>query len=68
MARDDSRLLVRLISRALGGLVALIVVVWVFSGTIVTVQADEIVIKQDLLAVSSTCGTHQGPAPFSGER
>jgi regulator of protease activity HflC (stomatin/prohibitin superfamily) len=45
-----------------GGLVALILVVWVFSGTMITVQADEIVIKQDLvggqLHVWDTPGPH----------
>jgi hypothetical protein len=62
MARDDSRLLVRLALRVVGGLVVLAVVVWVLSGTIVTVQADEIVIKQDLLGgqlhVWDTPGPH----------
>jgi regulator of protease activity HflC (stomatin/prohibitin superfamily) len=62
MARNDSQLLVRLGLRLVGGLFALFVVFWVFSGTIVTVQADEIVIKQDLLGgqlhVWDTPGPH----------
>ena len=62
MARDDSNLLFRLGVRVAGGLVALILVVWVFSGTMITVQADEIVIKQDLvggqLHVWDTPGPH----------
>jgi regulator of protease activity HflC (stomatin/prohibitin superfamily) len=62
MARDDANLLVKLAVRAAGGLVALLVVVWVFSGTMITIQADEIVIKQDLvggqLHVWDTPGPH----------
>jgi regulator of protease activity HflC (stomatin/prohibitin superfamily) len=62
MARDDSNLLFRLGVRVAGGLVALILVVWVFSGTMITIQADEIVIKQDLvggqLHVWDTPGPH----------
>jgi regulator of protease activity HflC (stomatin/prohibitin superfamily) len=49
MARDDSNVLVRLAGRVVGGFVVLIIVFWVLSGTMVTVQADEIVIKQDLV-------------------
>ena len=62
MARDDSNLLVKLAVRVAGGLVVLLVVVWVFSGTMITIQADEIVIKQDLvggqLHVWDTPGPH----------
>jgi regulator of protease activity HflC (stomatin/prohibitin superfamily) len=61
MARNDS-VLVKLAVRVVGGLIALVVVVWVFSGTMITVQADEIVIKQDLvggqLHVWDTPGPH----------
>jgi regulator of protease activity HflC (stomatin/prohibitin superfamily) len=62
MVRGDSSVLVKLAVRAAIGLVALVVVVWVFSGTMITVQADEIVIKQDLvggqLHVWDTPGPH----------
>jgi regulator of protease activity HflC (stomatin/prohibitin superfamily) len=62
MARNDPNLLVRLALRVVGGILTLFVVVWVFSGTLITVQADEIVIKQDLLGgqlhVWDTPGPH----------
>jgi regulator of protease activity HflC (stomatin/prohibitin superfamily) len=62
MARDESNLLVKLGVRVAGGLVALVIVAWVFSGTMITIQADEIVIKQDLvggqLHVWDTPGPH----------
>jgi len=62
MATNDSNLLVRLGSRIAAGVIALIVAVWVLSGTLITVQADEIVIKQDLvggqLHVWDTPGPH----------
>jgi regulator of protease activity HflC (stomatin/prohibitin superfamily) len=62
MASNDSNLLIKLAVRVGGGLVALLIVVWVFSGTMITVQADEIVIKQDLvggqLHVWDTSGPH----------
>src|SRR6266478_6706941 len=62
MTKDDSNLLVRLGVRVAGGLVALILVVWMISGTMITIQADEIVIKQDLvggqLHVWDTPGPH----------
>ena len=62
MARDDSNVLFKLAVRIAGGLLLLFVVVWVFSGTMITVQADEIVIKQDLvggqLHVWDTPGPH----------
>ncbi len=62
MARDDTNVLVKLGIRILGALVALFVVVWFFSGTMITIQADEIVIKQDLvggqLHVWDTPGPH----------
>jgi hypothetical protein len=62
MASSDSNVLVKLGVRVFGALVALVVVVWFFSGTMITVQADEIVIKQDLvggqLHVWDTPGPH----------
>jgi len=62
MAANESNLFVRLGARIAFGLVVLGVVVWVFSGTMITVQADEIVIKQDLvggqLHVWDTPGPH----------
>jgi hypothetical protein len=62
MARTDTNLLIKLGLRIGAGLVALWFVVWVLSGTVVTVQADEIVIKQDLvgggLHVWDTPGPH----------
>lgn len=55
-------MLVKLGVRVLGALVALVVVGWFFSGTMITLQADEIVIKQDLvggqLHVWNTPGPH----------
>jgi regulator of protease activity HflC (stomatin/prohibitin superfamily) len=62
MARDESSVLVKLGVRIAGGLVVLFLVVWVFSGTMITIAADEIVIKQDLvggqLHVWDTPGPH----------
>jgi regulator of protease activity HflC (stomatin/prohibitin superfamily) len=62
MVRDESNLLVKLGVRIAGGLAVLLLVVWVFSGTMITIQADEIVIKQDLvggqLHVWDTPGPH----------
>jgi regulator of protease activity HflC (stomatin/prohibitin superfamily) len=62
MVREDSNVLVRVAVRVVGGIVALLLVVWVFSGTMITVQANEIVIKQDLvggqLHVWDTPGPH----------
>src|SRR5579872_3378257 len=62
MAGNSSSLLAKLGGRVLVGIVAILVVVWVFSGTMITVQADEIVIKQDLaggqLHVWDTPGPH----------
>ncbi len=62
MARYDSNLLTKLGVRLLIGAVALWLVGWFFSGTMITVQADEIVIKQDLvgggLHVWDTPGPH----------
>jgi hypothetical protein len=62
MARDESSLLLKLGIRIAGGLVVLLLVVWVFSGTMITIGADEIVIKQDLvggqLHVWDTPGPH----------
>jgi regulator of protease activity HflC (stomatin/prohibitin superfamily) len=62
MIKPDTNLLVKLGTRVALGVVGLIVVIWVFSGTMVTVQADEIVIKQDLLGgqlhVWDTPGPH----------
>ena len=62
MASENSNVLVKLAVRLVGGLVVLLVVVWFFSGTMITVQADEIVIKQDLvggqLHVWDTAGPH----------
>jgi regulator of protease activity HflC (stomatin/prohibitin superfamily) len=46
---NDSNVLVKLGIRLAGALGVLIVVIWFFSGTMITVQADEIVIKQDLV-------------------
>jgi hypothetical protein len=62
MASGDSNPLVKLATRVVGGLIVLFIVVWVFSGTMITVQADEIVIKQDVLGgqlhVWDTPGPH----------
>jgi len=62
MASNDSSPLFKLGVRVAGGLALLIFVAWVFSGTMITVQADEIVIKQDLvggdLHVWDTPGPH----------
>ncbi len=62
MASNDSNVLVKLGLRVFGALVALVVVVWFFSGTMITIQADEVVIKQDLvggqLHVWNTPGPH----------
>jgi SPFH domain/Band 7 family protein len=62
MVRDDTSFLAKLGLRVAGGIVALVVVFWVISGTMITVQADEIVIKQDLvggnLHVWDTPGPH----------
>jgi hypothetical protein len=62
MASSDSNVLVKLGVRVFGALVALVVVGWFFSGTMITLQADEIVIKQDLvggqLHVWNTPGPH----------
>jgi regulator of protease activity HflC (stomatin/prohibitin superfamily) len=61
MAREDTGLLVKLGVRVAGAVVALVAVFWVISGTMITVQADEIVIKQDLvgnLHVWDTPGPH----------
>jgi regulator of protease activity HflC (stomatin/prohibitin superfamily) len=48
--------------RVVGGVVALVVIVWVLAGTMVTIQADEIVIKQDVIGgqlhVWDTPGPH----------
>ena len=48
MAREDVNPLVKLGIRAGLALVALIVILWVGSGTVITVQANEIVVKQDI--------------------
>jgi len=62
MATGDSSLLFKLAVRGFGVFVLLVVVYWVISGTMITVQADEIVIKQDLvggnLHVWDTPGPH----------
>jgi hypothetical protein len=62
MNRDDSNIFVKLGVRAAGALVVIFLVVWVLGGTMITVQADEIVIKQDLvggqLHVWDTPGPH----------
>lgn len=62
MARTDTNLLLKLGLRIAGGIAALWFVIWVLAGTVVTVQADEIVIKQDLvgggLHVWNTPGPH----------
>ena len=62
MATGDSSLLFKLAVRGFGVFVLLVVVYWVISGTMSTVQADEIVIKQDLvggnLHVWDTPGPH----------
>jgi regulator of protease activity HflC (stomatin/prohibitin superfamily) len=62
MASSDSNVFVKLGLRVFGALIALIVVVWLFSGTMITLQADEIVIKQDLIGgqlhVWDTPGPH----------
>jgi regulator of protease activity HflC (stomatin/prohibitin superfamily) len=62
MAREDTGLLVKLGVRVAGAIIALVAVFWVISGTMITVQADEIVIKQDLvggnLHVWDTPGPH----------
>jgi regulator of protease activity HflC (stomatin/prohibitin superfamily) len=62
MASGDSNPLVKLGARLVGGLIVLFVVIWVFSGTMITVQADEIVIKQDVIGgqlhVWDTPGPH----------
>jgi hypothetical protein len=63
MARTDSNLLIKLGLRLVGGVVAIIVVIWVFSGTVITVQADEIVIKQDLLGGALHVWDTPGPRP-----
>jgi hypothetical protein len=62
MNRDDSNVFVKLGVRAFGALVVIFLVVWVLGGTMITVQADEIVLKQDLvggqLHVWDTPGPH----------
>lgn len=62
MFKNDSGLLFKLAVRFAGVVVVLVVVFWVISGTMITVQADEIVIKQDLvggnLHVWDTPGPH----------
>jgi hypothetical protein len=62
MATDNSSLLLKLAVRGVGIIVVLFVVFWVVSGTMITVQADEIVIKQDLIGgnlhVWDTPGPH----------
>jgi hypothetical protein len=62
MASGDTGLLFKLAVRVAGAVVALVFVFWVISGTMITVQADEIVIKQDLvggnLHVWDTSGPH----------
>jgi regulator of protease activity HflC (stomatin/prohibitin superfamily) len=61
MARNDG-VLFTLATRVVGGVVVLLVLYWFLSGTMITVQADEIVIKQDLvggqLHVWDTPGPH----------
>jgi hypothetical protein len=62
MVRVESNVLVKLGLRVAGAAVVLVVVVWVISGTMTTVQADEIAIKQDVLGgqihVWDTPGPH----------
>ena len=62
MIRDNAGPLAKFALRIAGIILVLIVVFWVVSGTMITVQADEIVIKQDLvggnLHVWDTPGPH----------
>ncbi|HEY4012789.1 MAG TPA: SPFH domain-containing protein [Polyangiaceae bacterium] len=62
MIKPDSNLLVKLGIRIAVVLAGVLVVIWIFNGTMVTIQADEIVIKQDLvggqLHVWDTPGPH----------
>jgi hypothetical protein len=62
MIKPDSNLLVKLGIRIGVAIVGLLVVIWIFNGTVITIQADEIVIKQDLvggqLHVWDTPGPH----------
>ena len=62
MVTVNSSSVFKLALRLAGGVVVLIVVFWFFSGTMITVQADEVVIKQDLLGgqlhVWDTPGPH----------
>jgi SPFH domain / Band 7 family len=62
MARYDSNLWIKLGARIAIGVFALWFVAWFLGGTMVTVQADEIVIKQDLIGgglhVWDTPGPH----------
>ena len=68
MARDDQNVLFRLALRLAGAAAVLIVVFWVISGTMITVQADEIVIKQDVKAGACTSGIRRARTPSSGGR
>ncbi|MCL2451238.1 MAG: hypothetical protein FWD17_20015, partial [Polyangiaceae bacterium] len=61
MMRNDRNMLLGIGARVLGGVVALVVAIRIVSGAMITVQADEIVVKQDLIGGDLHVWSTPGP-------